>query len=68
MATTQNRGLFDAALKADDLFHAAVVKQFGAENAGTMRYLTTLHNDETRTAFAAKIAADEAFRQSRSDQ
>ena len=53
--------LHKAALDADDAFHAAVVAQFGAKAAGDARYHTLSHNEATRAAWAAKIAADEAW-------
>lgn len=45
--------LYYASQVADDAFQAAVVKQFGAKQAGTMRYASGLHNKETKTAAKA---------------
>src|SRR5260370_747225 len=44
---------YHAMLKADGVFHAAVIRQFGRKNAGTMRYISSQHNPETKAAAEA---------------
>jgi hypothetical protein len=50
----KNSAAFEAQYKitkaADDVFQAAVIRQFGRKNAGTMRYLGSKHNAETKAA------------------
>jgi hypothetical protein len=41
---------YAAAKIADAAFQAAVIKQFGRKNAGTMRYMGSKHNAETKAA------------------
>lgn len=50
---TKIAALYKAALAADDVFQAAVIRQFGRKNAGTMRYLGSEHNAETKSAAVA---------------
>lgn len=42
--------LYNAALEADKRFQAQVIRQFGRKNAGTMRYIASKHDDDTRKA------------------
>lgn len=42
--------LYKAALEADKRFQAQVIRQFGERNAGTMRYVSSKHDRETRAA------------------
>ncbi len=42
--------LYRPMMDADTAFQAAVIKQFGRKNAGTMRYASRQHNAETAAA------------------
>jgi hypothetical protein len=55
--------LYHMAILADEQFQAAVVKQFGAKQAGDARYMTARHNLETCLAGDAKRMADDAYLQ-----
>jgi hypothetical protein len=61
--TTSKRDRAYAALEeADSRFQAAVIKQYGHKNAGTMRYCTDLHNPETRAAAEEYWTAADVWR------
>lgn len=45
--------LYAIAQAADDKFQAAVIRQFGRKNAGTMRYVSSKHNEATKAAATA---------------
>lgn len=49
---------YDAAMEADRAFADAVARQFPGKQVGDYRYLTHLHNAETRAAGLAKELAD----------
>jgi hypothetical protein len=55
--------LYHVAQRADDTFQSALVKQFGNNRAGDMRYLTRKHNPETSDARQLARDAQENFRQ-----
>ena len=59
--TADDLALYAAANKADDAFQAAVIKQFGKNNAGTMRYMGSKHNAETKAASSAYWIAANAW-------
>ncbi len=50
--------LYAAAIKADEVFHAEVVRQFGDKRAGDMRYRSDLHDAATCAAAELKHEAD----------
>lgn len=54
--------LYQAAIKADERFHAEVVRQFGKKRAGDMRYRSNQHDAQTSLAADCKHAADDALR------
>lgn len=59
---------YQATIKADAVFRAAVVAQFGAGAAGTMRYRYELHNATTSAArekYRAELAAMPGFAEGR---
>jgi hypothetical protein len=58
----QVHALYRKAQKADDAFHAEVVRQFGVRRAGDMRYRTETHDAQTRAAGEAYVRASEAAR------
>jgi len=62
MMTQSYRDLYEAAKLADEVFHAAVIKQFGRHNAGDMRYRSTKHNAETKAAAKLYQQASDALR------
>jgi hypothetical protein len=53
--------LLAEAYRLDDLFQAAVVKQFGKKRAGDMRYAGSEHNEATRQAGTAYWNAINAY-------
>lgn len=64
MAPREPRGinftLYDAAIKADDAYHAAIVKVYGETHAGDARYRR--HDaSELNAALDAKTKADRAW-------
>lgn len=57
--TASRKAAYDAAVVADDKFHACVVKQFGARQASEARYgKPSTFNAETKAAYLAKLDAD----------
>lgn len=54
--------LYASALKADERFHAEVVRQFGKKRAGDMRYRSNQHDARTCLAADCKHAADDELR------
>lgn len=50
-ATQMNlEALLTAMYAADEAFRKAVIAQFGRKDAGTMRYMSSKHNDATKAA------------------
>jgi hypothetical protein len=54
--------LHRAAYRADDAFHAEVIRQFGADRAATMRYVVREHDERTSFARDQYQTAMEAWR------
>jgi hypothetical protein len=54
--------VYQAALRADDAYRAALVAVVGAKKAGDYRYTELLDDPTVRAAREAKYAADEALR------
>lgn len=60
--TQKTERLYKAAKSADEVFQAAIVKQFGKARQGDMRYRNDLHDVESRLAAKAFHDAVEAYR------
>lgn len=49
---------YEDARAAETEFHLACIKQFGASDAASMRYIPARFNEETKQAYDKKLACD----------